>query len=143
MGLGLLLLSACGGEPRGKTEPAPGNRAPPLAKASESVAAKPAYEGNFEQATERALVGWAWDPSRPDAPITIDVFDGTNKVASAPADQFRADLRAAEKGNGKHGFLLPFPPQLQDGKEHTLSIRPAGSDAALGPALTVKSPAKK
>jgi hypothetical protein len=70
------------------------------------------------------------------------LFDGTNKVASAVADQFRADLRDAGKGNGKHGLLLSFPPQLKDGKEHVLSIRPTGSDAALGPARTVKPSGK-
>ena len=101
---------------------------------------KPIYEGNFEKATDVALVGWAWDSTRPDEPITIEVFDGLTKVASIVADQFRADLRNAGKGSGKHGFLLPLPTQLKDGKTHTLSIRPANSDTAPGPAQTVTSP---
>lgn len=132
--LALTLLPACG--ETSKTGPA-------ATTGAGSGSSKSGYEGNFEKATQSALVGWAWDSTRPDTPITIDVFDGPTKVASVVADQFRADLRDAGKGDGKHGFLLPLPKQIQDGKEHTLSIRPAGSDKALGPALTVKPPAAK
>jgi hypothetical protein len=145
----LVLLAACGTEPEHRN-PVPLEKNAPTTSpvtssvpAREAVGAKPAYDGNFEKATDSGLVGWAWDPTQPDEPISVDIYEGPTKVATVVADQFRADLHDAGKGNGKHGFLLPFPPQLQDGKEHTLSIRPTGDDAALGPARTVKSPEKK
>jgi hypothetical protein len=69
--------------------------------------------------------GWAWDPSQPNSPIDVDIYEGDGALtllATVPASQFRQDLLDAKIGDGRHGFSYPLPPRLKDGKPHTIRV---------------------
>jgi len=75
--------------------------------------------------------GWAWDSSRPDVPVHVEIYDGEEKIATVPADEFRQDLADAGIGNGKHGFFYATPASLKDPAAHTLSAKIAGTGIHL------------
>jgi hypothetical protein len=55
----------------------------PLEGAAPSLAAAPAaYQGYYDIANCNGIMAWAWDSSRPDAPIDVDVYDGSKKIAT-------------------------------------------------------------
>jgi membrane protein involved in D-alanine export len=89
------------------------------------------YHGSHDTATAEAVTGWAWDQHQPDEPVRVDVFDGLKKLATVPADQFRADLRRAGRGNGRHAFSYPLPAALRDGKQHEIWVKIAGTNQTL------------
>ena len=64
-------------------------------------------------------------------PLVIDVFDEGRRIARVTADGLRSDLLAAGKGNGRHGFVLPTPPELRDGNPHEIHMRYAASRTEL------------
>ena len=75
--------------------------------------------------------GWARDRSRPDAPVVVDAFSGSQLVASAVADRYREDLEQAGVGSGRHGFSLQLPPALVFGDHPVISVRVRDHDVAL------------
>jgi hypothetical protein len=89
--------------------------------------------GFLDSATAEGISGWAWDPTRPDTPIHVDIiFDGDNKnVVTVAADQPRGDLAKDGLGNGKHGFGCPTPARLRDGKSHTVRAIVTGTKIEL------------
>lgn len=89
------------------------------------------YEGHHDVTNCDGVTGWAWDPSRPDEPLRIDVYDGNLLLTTVTADAFRQDLLDVKKGNGKHGFLLPTPPQLKDNNRHYIYMKYAGTQVEL------------
>ncbi len=94
-------------------------------------ASSPGLEGFQDDVNCSGVIGWAWDSTRPDEPVKIEIYDGTTLLGTVAADLFRQDLLDARKGNGKHGFNFTFPPQLRDGKTHTIVTRIAGTDIDL------------
>ncbi len=68
-----------------------------------------AYEGYLDLATTTELVGWIYDNSQPGTPLEIEVLDGDAIIARFFADNYRADLQAAGKGNGAHAFRFTAP----------------------------------
>ena len=103
----------------------------PLAKGPPAATAPATYEGYYDIANCNGITAWAWDTSRPDVAIDIDVYDGSRKIVTLTAGQFREDLKAAGKGNGKHGLLLVTPQDLKDGRPHHILIRFAGTSQEL------------
>jgi hypothetical protein len=88
-------------------------------------------EGFHDSATCSEISGWAWDRSFPDRAIYVDIYDGDKLLATVLADRLREDLRAAGKGEGRHGFVFPVPRHLKDGSPHSISVKIAGSDIVL------------
>jgi hypothetical protein len=84
------------------------------------------YTGMLEQANCDESSGWALDKHQPNSALRIDLYEGKEYVATIDAHRFRQDLRDAGYGNGRHGFRLQTPPQLKDGRPHTLSISVTG-----------------
>jgi hypothetical protein len=82
-----------------------------------------AFQGVFESASCTEIRGWAWDPMFATSPISVDILADGKLVATIPADQFRADLQAAGRGDGRHGFVWPLASSLRDGKKHRISVR--------------------
>jgi hypothetical protein len=91
------------------------------------------YEGFLEKMSCDMLRGWAWDRSQPDRALTIELYDGDTLLKTVVADQFRQDLLAAHKGNGRHLFIDAPPPTLMDGKPHTIRAVVKGAGYALRP----------
>lgn len=92
-------------------------------------------EGNLESVSfsqtannyECIAHGWAYDPSAPDLAAQVAVYFDFNSDFTKwshqevfSAKNSRADLKAAKKGNGNHGFNYGIPSKFFDGKEHTI-----------------------
>jgi hypothetical protein len=89
--------------------------------------------GFLEQMSCDEIRGWAWDPSRPDDALTIELYDGDRLVKTTTANQFRKDLLDARKGNGSHVFRETPPRELRDGKPHTIRAVIKGTGVTLRP----------
>jgi hypothetical protein len=83
--------------------------------------------GVLELADGEVIVGWAWDPKKPDTPVKVDIYDGDTKLATVTANDFRKDLADAQIGNGKHGFSYPTPARLKNGKAHAIHVKVSGT----------------
>lgn len=117
--------------------PAPGASAPPASGAAATPAA--GLEGFLENVTCDELRGWAWDPSQPDRPLSVEIYDGERLLKTVTADQFRQDLVDSHKGNGRHLFIERPPAELKDGKPHTIRAVVSGSGYALRPLPEAKT----
>jgi Divergent InlB B-repeat domain len=94
-------------------------------------ATPPVYEGYDDFLGCYSAVGWAWNPSWPNDPIKVDVYDGTTLLGSTLANAFRQDLLNAGKGNGYHGFNFSLPPSVRNGSAHSISVKFGGTAANL------------
>jgi hypothetical protein len=87
--------------------------------------AAPALKGNLDTASCTDLTGWAQDPDKATAAISVTLtFDAAlgkagaaNRVLDSSLD--RKDL-CGPLGSCNHGFSTTMPLGLQDGKAHTL-----------------------
>ena len=84
-------------------------------------------EGSLDKVEVASVGGWAWDSSKPNSPIKVEIYDGTTLLTTIVAGEFREDLKNAGKGDGKHAFNYPLSETLRDGKSHTISVRYAGT----------------
>jgi len=91
----------------------------------------PDYRGFHEGATGERISGWAWDSTRPDEPIDVDIYDGETLLATVTADNFRQDLLNGRIGNGKHGFVYTPPASFSNGGIHEIWVKIAGTDVYL------------
>lgn len=67
-------------------------------------------EGHVDRLRAGLLDGWAWNSAQPNDPVCIEVWNAENRlIAVGVADQYRADLDLAGKGNGAHGFSIRLP----------------------------------
>jgi hypothetical protein len=89
------------------------------------------FEGSFDILEVVSLDGWAWDAARPNVAIKVEIYDGVRLLATVTAEGFRADLKSAGKGNGKHAFDYLLPLTLRDGRSHTISVRYADTRSQL------------
>jgi len=90
------------------------------------------YEGYLDRADCNMISGWAWNMNQPDAPVYVDIYDDSTLLETVMANEFRQDLLDASKGSGEHAFNYPVPPQLKDGKPHSILVRVSGSNFYLG-----------
>jgi hypothetical protein len=102
--------------------------APPAASAQAG-----GYEGFIDEVTCQLVRGWAWDSSRPNEPLTIELYDGDRLLKTVVADQLRPDLVDGGKGNGRHVFREATPLELKDGKMHTVRAVVKGANYELKP----------
>jgi hypothetical protein len=89
------------------------------------------FAGSIDGVDGQHIVGWAWDSQHPNTPLDVDIYVDDAKLAAVRADQFRVDLRDAGIGDGKHGFDLPSPPTLRDGKAHAVRVKIAGTGSTI------------
>lgn len=97
-----------------------------------SASAAPLYEGYIDIATCDAIYGWAWNQNDPDTPLTIELYDGNTLLATVKANELRENLVSAGKGNGKYAYTYIIPPNLKDGKPHSIRAKIAGTEFELG-----------
>jgi hypothetical protein len=91
----------------------------------------PAYEGSHDRADCSLISGWARDMNKPDTPVYVDIFDDGTLLTTVKAGEFRQDLLDAGKGNGKYAFNYRVPPQLKDGKTHSILVKVSETNFAL------------
>jgi hypothetical protein len=96
------------------------------------------FEGCVDRVEDGWVLGWAWEPRKPNEPIDIQVLiDGTPAVRSR-AGLYRPDLERAGKGNGGHAFEIRLPEPLDVSVPHEVRVVHAASGADFGgsPATT-------
>jgi tetratricopeptide (TPR) repeat protein len=94
-------------------------------------------QGAFEAISDHRATGYAWDMSRPEHRLEIEILCDGERVARALANGFRRDLYESGLGDGRHGFSAPISYELFDGSPHWLTAREAHTGKALthGPHL--------
>ena len=133
----MLIVGGCSAQSAPASDGSP-DRAQPASPQAGSAPPAPSqasgpYEGFLEKMSCDLLRGWAWDPSQPERVLSIDLYDGDRLLKTAVADQFRQDLLDARKGNGRHLFIDAPPPELKDGKAHSIRAVVKGTSYALRP----------
>ncbi len=78
--------------------------------------------GKLEVVNGTSISGWAWDPARPDEPISIDIIDGDTTICTVRADQPRPDLGAAGLGTGAHAFHVRDLTNLLPNARHVVRV---------------------
>jgi hypothetical protein len=96
-----------------------------------SLADKPP-QGWLDSADCKQISGWTYDPETPNQAIDVDIYLGGPAGSGAPgvhssASVHRTDLCAAI-GTCDHGYVLPTPLGLMDGKGH--DVYPYGIDSS-------------
>lgn len=75
--------------------------------------AKPArIEGYLDAVDGKLVHGWAWDRDKPEERLGIELWFEGRLVATACADQLRADLRGNGIGDGHHAFAATLGDSL-------------------------------
>ena len=92
------------------------------------------FEGYLDKVIDGTLHGWAWNDSRPDEHVVVDVYDHGNRalLQSVTAGIFRPDLLRAGKGDGRHGFRV-FLPDISHQRTLKVSARISGTKCVLIP----------
>jgi hypothetical protein len=88
-------------------------------------------DGYLDGCDDRQVLGWAYDATRPDQPVEVEIQLDGRVVAVASADLFRPDLRQHRVGNGRHGFCCLLPPAIGAAGEGLVSARIKGTDFLL------------
>ncbi|HWM93536.1 MAG TPA: DUF4082 domain-containing protein [Thermoanaerobaculia bacterium] len=86
----------------------------------------PAYEGYLETANCRTISGWVWNSDSPNDPVYLELKRNSTLYDIVLADQYRADLFAAGKGDGEHGFSRNTAVAFKTGTWQTVSLKYTG-----------------
>lgn len=133
LALGLVTAACSEQAPKAADAPPASQPSSPAAASQPAAPQAGGYEGFIDEVSCNVVRGWAWDPSRPDAPLTIELYDGSRLLKTLVADQLRPDLRDLGKGNGKHMFHEAAPKEFKDGKPHEARAVIKGTGYALKP----------
>jgi glycosyltransferase involved in cell wall biosynthesis len=82
-----------------------------------------ALRGSIDFVSGTRVEGWAWDPDRPDAPVSLLILADGAVVARCLANRWRQDLLAAGIGDGRHAFSLQLQKRLAGGERHSIELR--------------------
>ncbi len=91
------------------------------------------FVGYVEHLLDGALLGWAFEPARPEQrPLVRVLLDGVVAL-TARADEFRQDLRDAGIGDGGFGFTVALPREAQwrDSARISVCVGPADAQTTL------------
>jgi hypothetical protein len=94
------------------------------------IAQSPQYQGFHDGAGCNTISGWAWDANNPSTTVSVDIYDGTEFIASTSANMYREDLLNA-LGSPNHGFSYPTAAALKDGAFHTVNVKFSGTGMLL------------
>ena len=84
--------------------------------------------GWLDTATCEKITGWAVDKDTSNDSIKVHIYKdgpagaGGTFVISAIADIYRAGVNSYLNVTGNHGFSLPLPDSLKDGRQHTIYV---------------------
>lgn len=82
-----------------------------------------AFRGFVERASREEVLGWAWDDDRDDIPVGLLITVDGEAVGRCVANGYRADLREAGIGEGRHAFAFPFSQPLSLWRRHEIAVR--------------------
>ena len=63
--------------------------------------------------------------------IKVEIYDGTTLLSTITAQEFREDLKSAEKETENMRLITRFLEQFETGRSHTISVRYAGTTSQL------------
>jgi autotransporter passenger strand-loop-strand repeat protein len=86
---------------------------------ADDAAVHGALDGRIDVIDGAGVRGWAFDPTRPHTPIVLELLVDGVVAGTAIADEFRADVRAAGKGEGWCGFSF----DLERARDHEVLVR--------------------
>jgi hypothetical protein len=89
---------------------------------AEQARRRPPAEGRLETVADGYAIGWAWNPSRPQRPVEVEVVVDGETVAEALAHVKRPDIARAGIGDGRHGFAVPLPEFLTSAPSHEIHV---------------------
>ena len=89
------------------------------------------FEGFHEASRGPTVVGWVWDRSAPNTPISVTIEDGKNPPVVVVADLERNDLVSRGVGNGKHGFEYTIPVSQRDNLTYKVWVTITGTKRIL------------
>ena len=94
-------------------------------------------QGAFEAISGTRAIGYAWDLSRPEHRLEVEILCEGEVIGRAPANTFRRDLYESGIGDGRHAFSAPISYELFDANPHWLTAREAHTGKSLthGPHL--------
>ena len=64
--------------------------------------------GFIDRVTPNQVSGWTFDDAQPDRPVTVEVFEDGQLIATAAATMSRPDVGAVKAGAGYCGFDVPI-----------------------------------
>jgi hypothetical protein len=96
----------------------------------------PSYAGALTSAGCGGIAGYAYDRSRLQEILKVDIYDGNKLLATVVANQASqgSDPLGGIGSGGRpsnHSFSYPLPDSLKDGKTHTISAKYAGTPINL------------
>ncbi len=89
------------------------------------------FQGNVDFINSSKVVGWAWDKTKPNKHIGVEIYDNNRFVTKIQANLFGSDLHNAGIGNGEHRWSFNLKDITKDGNIHKISIRFGDSDKEL------------
>jgi hypothetical protein len=104
-------------------------------------ATAPLLVGSLDAYRDGIVHGWAWDRARPDQPVDICIYNGDVLLDTVRARAFRADLREAGIGDGRHAFTYACAGSLPNGRYLSARFAQTGSELEGSP-LFLQSPAQ-
>ncbi len=85
--------------------------------------------GRIDDLEDLVLRGWAQNPEWPEAPVCLEVLVDGVVAGRTLANAFRADLRAAGMGSGRHSFSFAIPPGID---ARSVEVRRVADQSVLG-----------
>ena len=85
----------------------------------------PVYDGVHEVANCRTISGWALDTTRSGVSTSVDIYDGSTKRSTVPANQCFGGAA------GCHGFSYTPSTAFKNGQYHTVYVRHANTNINL------------
>jgi len=103
------------------------------------------YQGYLDSDDSEVVAGWAWNASRPDERISVDIYDSDKLIATVPADIFGKDLLDAGIGDGGHRFAFVSPPTRMSRGEQVIHVKFAstGTELTNSPKIVPEKPLEK
>jgi hypothetical protein len=113
-------------------EDAAGAERPEDAVAAARTGTATPVRGALERVTADAISGWVVAEPPTHGPIELDIWVGSDLIATVVADRPRSDLVERGLGDGSiGGFAVKTPRSLADGRPHWIWATVAGSGEAL------------
>jgi hypothetical protein len=98
-------------------------------RAARKLSGQKPIEGFVDRVLAGEVLGWAFDPNKPNRRVHITARIDGEIIAEALADLPRKDLIRGGKGDGRHGFNLRIPARYLDGEPRQLRIEAASGRA--------------
>jgi autotransporter passenger strand-loop-strand repeat protein len=95
-----------------------------------TATATPPLRGYLDRVSRTMVEGWAFTPNG-DGPVRLAILANGVVVSQVTADRYRADLKAAGIGDGRHGFRFVLREGFAGDLSHCIEVRRESDWSAL------------